>query len=611
MIGSRAHLFLLIPLFLALVWIAAVGTNADSIWYDEYLSFYYSGALNDGPSTIPGTIDRVLHRSKGQVPFYYIVLSVWGNIAGWSVFTARVLSLSFGLLAVAWTYRLGADLHSSRAGFYAALLLAGSAFFIYYLHEIRGYSLLVLELLIVLALYLRILRGRKSRLLQGGFVCVTVAMLHSHAFMAPIVLAFGLYHCIAFPKTDAWKRVIYLTLVSGLLYIPWAVFIFAHVVGRSIPHDPAFFRTNVNLIISLFSALSNGLWVFLLLPVYSIRAARKDRLFRMLWVLAICYLTVMLGLNQITHSLSQVRYFAPLLPLFAVLGGITCSSWVRYKGVLYGSLVVWCISGFLQSSSFGITHYMESEYRVFHLDYPFKQISEVVRRSAGKSDAVAFEFPHHSWALRGVIDYYMDGSDARYVLTDLLGNDEEPAEKRRLFGDFLGGAGRVYFVSDRTMGPSEFMAGYQRALSERYIYCGSLWDDEWAAIDQYAQITALCAPSAKPLVVFEDGLELLDFVHEISDQGHVFFSVWSSPLPADTYSFSLRVWDAAGNLVHQADREMPTGDFIYSIDEIPVSTLPHGQAARVEGVIYQWRTGDRLRTANGADVFALGVVVGD
>ena len=610
MIDSRAHLFLLIPLFLALVWIAAVGSNADSIWYDEYLSLRYSGALNEGPSTIPGTIDRILERSKGQLPFYYIMLSVWGNIAGWTAFSARMLSLIFGLLAVAWIYRLGTDIHSYRAGFYSALLLAGSAFFIYYLHEIRAYSLLLLELVTALSLYLRILRGRKSRLLQGGFVAVAVATLHSHAFMAPIAMAFGLYHIICIPKSRAWKQVIYLILICGLLYIPWALYTLNFAVGRSLPANPAFFRTNVALIFSLLSAFSNGLWVFLLLPLYALKGARQDRLIRLLWVLAISYLTVMLGLNHATHSLSQIRYYIPLLPLFALLSGITCSSWVRYRKALKLALVVWCISGIIQSSSFGKTHYIESEYSVFHLGYPFKQISEVVRRSAVKNDAVAFEFPHHSWALRGVIDYYMEGSDARYVLTDLLGSDGDPAEKRRLFGDFLGGAGRVYLVVDRAVAPSEFAANYQRTLSDGYVYCGSLWDDKWATIDQYAQIKALCAPPEKPLVVFDGGLRLLDFVRARSDEGHVFYSIWSSSLRADTYSFSLRVWDAAGNLLHQADREMPSGDFVYRIDELSESTLPYGQSARVEGVIYQWRTGDRLRTVDGADVIPLAAIDG-
>ena len=608
MIDSRAHLFLLTLLILALVWIAAAGTNADSIWYDEYLSLRYSGALNDGPSTIPGTIDRILDRSKGQVPFYYIVLSVWGNIAGWSAFSARVLSLSFGLLSVAWIYRLGADLHSSRAGFFSALLLAGSAFFIYYLHEIRAYSLLVLELVILLSLYLRILRGGKSRLLQGSFVFVTVAMLHSHAFMAPIALAFGLYHFIYIPKTPAWEQVVHLALVCGVLYIPWAWYTFDYVVGRSLPEDPTFFRTNAALIFSLLSAFSNGIWVFLLLPVYSIRVAKRDRLLRLLWVLAICYLTVLLSLHQVTHSLSQIRYFAPLLPLFALLGGITCSFWVRYKSVLYSALVVWCVSGFLLSPNFGKTHYLESEYSIFHIDFPFRQVTAEIRSDAYENDAVIFGFSHHRWALEGVISYYLKGFPARYTIGEMLSAEDKERVDSVQLNHFLGAAGRVYFVDDRTMESSDYLLQILSVLSGRYFDCGRLWHSEQASIHKYARTKAWCGPSAPPLFRFGSEAALVDFVHEATADGHHFYSTWSSQLPAETFSFSLRFWDSRGSLIHQIDNGVPVGEFNYRIDHVPLAIFPPGETVRVDGVIYNWRTGERLRTTASADIFELGTI---
>src|SRR3989304_4703646 len=68
----------------------------------------------------------------------------WEALVGGTPFGARSFSLMIGALAVAFTYRMGRDLHSPRAGLYAAVAVGGSAFYIDYLHEARAYTLLVL-----------------------------------------------------------------------------------------------------------------------------------------------------------------------------------------------------------------------------------------------------------------------------------------------------------------------------------------------------------------------------------------------------------------------------------------------------------------------------------
>ena len=369
-----------------------------------------------------------------------------------------------------------------------------------------------------------------------------------------------------------------------------------------------FCAANGELLIDLARAASNGYWVFLLLPLLTLKLIRSDRGVLLFWWLGFAFIAALLAVNHGSRAINQLRYFLHIMPVFAVLGGIACAQLLRYRKTVVLMLAAWCVSGLVAIPSFGDILHIPGEVVVFHLGYPFRQISEVVKRSTGTSDAVAFEFPHHSWALRGVIDHYMEGSKARYVLTDLLGRDREPAEKRRLFGDFLLGAGRVNFVVDRTVAQRDIVAEYERALSERFVHCGSLWNDKWATIDQYALVNALCAPPANALIDFDEGVALLDFVQERSSEGHVLYSVWSSPLPAATYSFSLRIWDAAGKLVYRADRELPTGEFSYRIDEAPISSLPEGQSAHIEGVVYHWRSGNRLRTLRGEDVFPLGTV---
>lgn len=603
-------LAIIILLLLAMSAVAFNGITADSIWYDEYFSLYYAGAMADGSSTPIDVADRIIARESGQAPSYFVLLSVWSQVAGWNVFTARTLSLLIGALAVAWTYRLGADMHSTNAGFCAATIMVASALFNYYLHEIRMYTLVALAVTIALWLYQRVLHRERSQWSSAAFALVAAGALYTHAFMTVLIAALGLFHLIVAPRTKSWGRLLILFAIAGVLFFPWALVIIAKIGSKTAPSDIEFLRSNGKLLIDLARGASNGYWVFLLLPLLTIKLLRADRGVLMLWWLGIAFVAGLLAVNHNARVINQLRYFLHILPIFALLGGIACAQLMQYRKALVLVLAAFCVSGLVAVPNFGDILHIPGEVTVFHLGYPFKQISEVVKRAGGEKDAIALEFPHHSWALRGLIDYYMRGSEARYALSDLLGRIGKPAEKRRLFGDFLGDAGRVYFVVDRTVAPGDFQAEYERILSERFVHCGSLWDDEWATIDSYALIDALCAPPANPLIVFNEGTALLDFVPEKDDDGYVFYSVWSAPLPADRFSFSLRFWDAAGNLIHQADDALPVGDFGYRIDQLPLETLPDSESLRIEGVIYQWQSGDRLRTIDGADVFPLGTVGG-
>ena len=165
------HMGILIVIILAMSCVGITGIGADSIWLDEYLSLYYAGGMADETINAVDVVSRIVERESGQSPIYYVLLSIWGKLAGFSVFSARYFSLLCGLMSLAWVYRLGTDLYSPFAGLCAAIILGGSAFFGIYLHEIRVYTLFVLEILLVIWLYWRVLYGKASWLLSSAFCC--------------------------------------------------------------------------------------------------------------------------------------------------------------------------------------------------------------------------------------------------------------------------------------------------------------------------------------------------------------------------------------------------------------------------------------------------------
>ena len=601
MIHKPLYLAVFVPLVFLTVALGVAGIQSDSIWYDEYLSLHYAGWPN-GLFDLVHILDRIVSSSGHRVLTYDVLLAGWSAIVGWSVFAARYLSLLLGVLAVAWMYRIGEDWYSRSAGIYSAIFLGGSAFLGIYLHEIRTYSLLIVETLVVLWLYQRLLHGRQSWLAHGSFAIIVTASLYSHSFMTPMVVALGLYHLIFVPRRNTGHSVTALFLVSAVAFSPWALLTIRPVVEFLRDTGTPFVRSNLELLGTLAYALSNGFLPFLLLPILSLKRMRSAKGVSLLWFVGLSFLSVMLIINQSTARINQVRYLIPLLPVFALLCGIALAHMAERRTAIAVILAVWCIAGLNVESHFRSALYLPEEYEVFHLSFPFKEVTAVIRSELTVNDAVVYEFPHHSWALQGVIDFYMHGTSSRYVLTEKLGTGDDPGENIAEFENFIGNAGRVYFVLDRTIAAGELLGQYERILEDRYVRCKRLSDTTQVLVDKYARVEALCKSPSQPRVQYQAPVALLDFVHEQSGDLHILYSVWSADVPADTYSYSIRIWDSSGNLRKQVDNSLPLGSFNYAIDHVSAALLPSVADFRVEVVVYDWRTGDRLNTEDGSDV---------
>lgn len=105
---------------------------------------------------------------------------------------------------------------------------------------------------------------------------------------------------------------------------------------------------------------------------------------------------------------------------------------------------------------------------------------------------IAFEFPYHSWALHGVIDFYMHGADTHYVLTDSYRFGADWRARLKNFEQLLDEAERLFFVVDRTIDASGSVAEYEGILARQHQLCDRLWDSETVRVDIYARADASC-----------------------------------------------------------------------------------------------------------------------
>ncbi|MEZ4641122.1 MAG: glycosyltransferase family 39 protein [Caldilineaceae bacterium] len=110
--------------------------DAQSLWYDEGVTAVV--AQYDPATLIRWTAADI------QPPLYYLVVSAWGQVAGWSEWSLRFVSAAFGVMLVPLMAALTYALTRRRsAALTAALITALHPLLLYYSQEARMYSMLV------------------------------------------------------------------------------------------------------------------------------------------------------------------------------------------------------------------------------------------------------------------------------------------------------------------------------------------------------------------------------------------------------------------------------------------------------------------------------------
>ena len=74
----------------------------------NWLSMRIAGAMGYGPHSLTEAWAAVAATAPEWAYGLPLVYSVWGRVFGWSEFAIRLLPFFAGLLALAWTYRIGA-----------------------------------------------------------------------------------------------------------------------------------------------------------------------------------------------------------------------------------------------------------------------------------------------------------------------------------------------------------------------------------------------------------------------------------------------------------------------------------------------------------------------
>lgn len=167
------------------------GLVEQSFWNDE------GSTLRLIQRDLPDLIAAV--KPDIHPPGYYLLLKGWTNFAGEHEFGLRSFSAFWGLLAVNFTYVLGARLYSRAAGILASGLVAINSLQVYYSQEARMYA--QLGALTVISLYLLArLISTPPQTRQFGLLCAALGGIN----------ALGLYTHYTYPFTMVVQGIFFL-----------------------------------------------------------------------------------------------------------------------------------------------------------------------------------------------------------------------------------------------------------------------------------------------------------------------------------------------------------------------------------------------------------------
>ena len=190
---------------------------------DAAHSIFAAGWVADPAYSPSDVLTAIYSKAPNQGPLYFLLLNQWGYLVGHDIALARVLTIFFGLMALAMVYRLGRDAVSSATGGFAMIILASNAFYSFFYSHVRYYTFVVLLSTIVIWLYWRIAveeRPRKRRD-YAALTCACAALVSTHAFGFLLYIVCALYHLFFVRKNRHWLAVVVAALLAIIIASPF------------------------------------------------------------------------------------------------------------------------------------------------------------------------------------------------------------------------------------------------------------------------------------------------------------------------------------------------------------------------------------------------------
>ncbi|MBA3872925.1 MAG: glycosyltransferase family 39 protein, partial [Anaerolineae bacterium] len=534
---------------------------------------------------------RISTEDVWQAPLYAYSLSAWGSVVGWTEFATRALSLLAGLVALAGVFRLGWALSKRPlVGWGAAALLGTSVWFIYFLHEMRVYMLLVMFTVLLLLFYRRVMYGQREPKLWHFIALglITGLLINTHYFAALVVGVVGLWHLAQLIRkrpTRRWWGIIGAWVLSGLMAIPWLIN-----VGQAVAptNKQARVTADLNLLLHItgdtFTAFSNaGVALLIVLLALSLLSRRA----RWVWFLGVVLLLLNLA-GYYIFGLIELRYNIALLPFLALLAGFGLDELAQRRIPPILIIGIWLVSALSLDGNFQMDRIIQH-----WPGQPIREMAQAIEPLVAPEDVivdVVGDEDRTTLAAHSMV-YYMGDFGARIEVVE---NNLQPnvqnfaARMRKAAGD----APRLWLMRDpRWINSVWDLSEY--TLNQQNLYrCTTVADTAKLTIWGFGRVD----PKGQGWQ-YGDGIHLSMLGKPRIKEG--LLQVWLGyqidvSVPANTYSVGLYVFDTSNQVRAQYDGGLPAAGTSCQTMDIATTNLPAG-VYQLGATIYNWQSGERLK----------------
>ncbi len=622
----------IVPLLLITTLLGTHRLDAEGLWYDEIWSVYVAGGSHFGELSPSEVLNRVVFYDPTQGLGYPLLLAGWGSLVGWSELAIRSLSLLAGVLAVAMTYRLGCACYSKRVGVYAAVFLSVSAFFIWYTHEARTYSIVVLLAAVWLWSYQRLwFRVQLPSIpLSLTFILSGAGLLYANYYAIVLIAAAALFHGAILAqrmliKTTSsfnlrrWGYIAFLWVMMGVVFLP-SLIGFMRGFGRYAGWDDVRARAlslpDLAFVIANYAGNSAVVLLLVLLIAGSIIGWRRGGQARWLVMVSIVGWLLVLALQVRTNLIefTKVRYVLVLWSPLAVLVGAGMLAIAHEIGQRLGAYfpkrsarqatylknitiaivpIVWLVGGInanfdsyfmTEKGWYGEIPRWRTLVNVLKAQGVAGDENDIFAYYAGErahDDAMSFEYTMHEIPMKSFIT--ISAFDPEY---------------RDWIAGQLQQARRVWYGMDWRFSLTDQHEQFITLLANAgYSSCGLVVNQpNIMGMELYAKSAAFCLTDTI-ILEFGEGIQLtgLDALPETAQATLTLTMAWTiAPnISSNQYVVGAYLFDADGNFVAQADTGLNTTRFVMMQPKIDLAGLAAG-VYTLRIAVYDWQTSTRL-----------------
>jgi hypothetical protein len=598
----------LLPILLLTFWLGAHYMNLNPFYGDERNSLRDAGGYFHGPLNLGEVWTRVATVNPSHPPGFFMLLNQWAALVSWRPFALRMFSLLLGMLTIAWTYRLGRDFLSPRAGLVGAAILTTSMLFAYYLTEVRMYALVALVSTFTLWCYFTLLKNEPvSRFVWLGLWVGAVGIFYSHYLATFVLVGMGVYHLLFVPKTKRWWQISGILTVAALLFLPWISVLVAGIdetLGKEGLHEDAlttgqflaqwayFFGNSLPVLLVILLLLAIGQRLFARSSSWPLNA---------LWVVTITILGMAIASNLVFQMFTEdrLRYLIGMQPPLALLlgAGLLWATGRIDRRLWLPALAVWMGLGILTTNARVASTAINNVGYIF----PLHSVSDVLEGHYQTNDLIINYLPD-----RGLSRLDHDQLSTYFLAPDsffMLRTEADPNDWQERIDEAIeeiSSRERVWLAHAPDQPLPGAQADFEAALNAAgYARCVALTDSSTIRVDLFTREPICCENYDRlepSLATFGDAIRLTKIqIDPISAGSLPLILTWGfdASIPAYTYSVSLQLLDESGQVVAQTDEGLDLPAFTCKRTALPVDGVPPGDY-RLHATVYDWQTGARL-----------------